>query len=61
MLYMAVTNDKYELPCFVADSGRELSEMVGIHEPYLWQLLKKNKPYKKLKIRFVQVDERDYQ
>lgn len=22
MLYMAVTADKYELPCFVADSGR---------------------------------------
>ncbi len=21
MLYMAVTADKYELPCFVADSG----------------------------------------
>ena len=33
MLYMAVTADKYELPCFVADSGRELAKIVGSHEP----------------------------
>lgn len=47
MLYMAVTADKYELPCFVADSGRELSKIVGISEPYFWDLLHKSKPYKK--------------
>lgn len=28
-LYMKVTNDKYELPVAVADTGRELAEMVG--------------------------------
>ena len=29
-LYMCVTRDKYELPIAVADSTRELGEMVGV-------------------------------
>ena len=57
MLYMAVTADKYELPCFVADSGRELSKIVGIHEPYSWDLLHKSKPYKKLGMLFLKIEE----
>lgn len=28
-LYMKVTNDEYELPVAVADSSKELAEMVG--------------------------------
>lgn len=59
MLYMAVTADKYELPCFVADSGRELSKIVGIHEPYFWDLLHKSKPYKKLGMLFLKVEDRE--
>ena len=52
MLYMAVTDDKYELPCFVVDSGRELAKRFGVQETYLWQMMQKNKPYKKLGILF---------
>lgn len=29
-LYMAVTNDKFELPVYIADSSRELAKVVGI-------------------------------
>jgi len=29
-VYMAVTKDKYELPLFVADSTKELAEMMGL-------------------------------
>lgn len=57
MLYMAVTDDKYELPCFVVDSGRELAKRFGVQETYLWQMMQKNKPYKKLGILFLKVEE----
>lgn len=57
MLYMAVTADKYELPCFVADSGRELTKRFGVQETYLWQMMQRNKPYKKLGILFLKVEE----
>lgn len=30
MLYMKVTNDKYELPVAIADSAAELARMVGV-------------------------------
>lgn len=29
-VYIKVTKDKYQLPIFVADSSRELSEMCGV-------------------------------
>ena len=57
MLYMAVTDDRLELPCFVADSGRELAKRFGVQETYLWQMMQKNKPYRKLGIRFLRVEE----
>lgn len=56
MLYMAVTDDRLELPCFVADSGRELAERFGVQETYLWQMMQRNKPYRKLGIRFLRVE-----
>lgn len=30
MVYVAVTQDKYQLPIFIADTGRELSRMLGL-------------------------------
>lgn len=57
MLYMAVTADKYELLCFVADSGRELAKRFGVQETYMWQMMQRNKPYKKLGILFLKVEE----
>ena len=57
MLSMAVTADKYELPCFVADSGRELAKRFGVQETYMWQMMQRNKPYKKLGILFLKVEE----
>lgn len=57
MLYMAVTADALELPCFVAETHRELSKMLGIDEAYFSKLLKQDKPYKKLGVKFVKVEE----
>lgn len=34
-IYMIVTQDKYELPLFVAESLAEMSEMTGIREDTL--------------------------
>lgn len=36
-LFLAVTRDEYELPVFVEDSVRELSEKVGIGKPTLYR------------------------
>lgn len=32
MIWLAVTPDKYELPIAVADTARELSELLGLHK-----------------------------
>lgn len=57
MIYMAVTSDEYELPCFVADSVKEVVEKYGLYESYLYLLMQQDKPYKKCGVKFVRVEE----
>ena len=60
MIYMAVTDDDLELTCFVAGSGRELAKKFGVQETYLWQMMQRNKSYRKLGIRFLRVEEQEW-
>ena len=58
-LYLMVTNDKYQLPLFVADTARELSKMCGVPANTIYCMMSK---YKHGKIKFsrficVEVDE----
>ena len=38
MLWLAVTPDKYELPIAVADTARELSRLMGLHDGAVRQM-----------------------
>lgn len=40
-LYMAVTADKYELPLAVADSSRELAEIMGVSPSCVFHKIEK--------------------
>ena len=42
-LYLMVTNDKYQLPVFVADSARELSRMSGVPANTIYCMMSKYK------------------
>lgn len=41
-LYMAVTNDEYELPVAVAETLGELSEMMGVSKSSICNSVKRN-------------------
>ena len=58
-LWMAVTNDKYELPCCVVGTARELSSVYGIRESNMLQSIRNGKGYKKFGVRFVKVEVQD--
>lgn len=50
-LYMKVSNDKYELPLAVADTGAELARMVGTTRGVVYSAISKGyKTYKKLEV-----------
>ena len=62
-IWMEVTNDKYELPLKIADSGAELARMCGLHPDTLYSIMYhyKNRPRKsdtrrKQKRKFVSVE-----
>ena len=55
-LYMAVTADKYELPCAVTESAPILASMYDIDLSSFYRLAKIRKPYKKKKVKFVKVE-----
>ena len=46
-LYMAVTNDRYELPCAVTDTVAKMAAIYGIDAPNLFRMLRYDKPYRK--------------
>lgn len=58
-IYMAVTNDKYELPIFVSDTQAEMAEWAGVAHCSISSYLrnKARRHYKKYKI--VKVDRED--
>ena len=48
-LYMAVTNDKMELPVFFADSSKELAKVVGIAASTVLTYICRNKNMERYK------------
>lgn len=44
-LYVATTHDKYELPIAVADSTRELAEMLGVKRETISIYISLGRPY----------------
>lgn len=55
-LYMAVTADKYELPCAVADTGAELAKLCKLDKHYLYICRMRDRPCKSLGMKFVTVE-----
>lgn len=53
MLYLAVTNDEYELPVAVADSKSELARMTGIATSNQIRIMKRMKVGKAYRGRFL--------
>lgn len=44
-LYVAYTDDKYELPIAVADSATELAKMVGVTSGSMYSMLSRKEGY----------------
>lgn len=55
-LYIAVTNDKYELPIMVAENVRELSEAFGISYHDIHCLISRDIPAKKKNVKFIRLE-----
>lgn len=55
-LYMAVTADKYELPCAITDTAAKMAAIYGICESSVFRMLHDDKPYRKKGVRFVKVE-----
>ena len=56
-IYMAVTADRYELPCVIADSSMQLARKCGVTRDYLNTCIRTGKPCEKLKMRFFKISE----
>lgn len=56
-MYMAITTDKYELPLAVADTARELGNLVGVSANLIHSSISKNQSGKTRKMRFVKVED----
>ena len=62
ILYVAVTNDRYELPIAVAETQTELAIMVGVNISTICKQIKrraageKECPWKKCGMKFYKVD-----
>lgn len=46
-LYMAVTNDEYELPIFVCDTAQELADKLGVKMNTVYVMLGRESKHKK--------------
>ncbi len=57
MIYMAVSNDKYELSCAVAEDAAKLAKMCGITRGYIYTCISKGKVCRDLNVKFVRVKE----
>jgi hypothetical protein len=55
-LYMAVTADKYELPCAVTDTMEKLAVIYGLDKANISHYLKDSRVRKKYGVRFVKVE-----
>ena len=62
-IWMEGTNDKYELPLKIADSGAELARMCGLHPDTLYSIMyhynnrpRKSDTRRKQKRKFVSVE-----
>lgn len=50
-VYMKVTADELELPIAIADSAKELAEIIGVHENTVYAgLSRKRKTYVKVEV-----------
>lgn len=54
-VYMLVSNDKYELPICIADTQRELAEMIGVKEDTIRSVMSRCRKSGR-KCRYVRVD-----
>lgn len=55
-IWMEVTKDRYELPITVADSAKELAEMIGVKPQSIWQHESRASQGKLKRQRFVRVE-----
>ncbi len=55
-LYMAVETDEYELPLYVADTSRELSDWSGFSIGYILSAISHGYSGKKAKMRFLRIE-----
>lgn len=58
ILYMAVTQDEYELPLAVADSLRELARLQRTSSSYICKIIS-GKRGKKSKVKYIKVEVED--
>lgn len=49
VLYMAVTNDKYELPVYITDSAGELAKLLGVKKQTIFEVLARGSDERKKK------------
>ena len=56
-IYMAVTQDKFELPYAIADSAWELARMLGVDVTSVLQATSRKKPRKNSKYKLVFVSD----
>ena len=54
-VYMLISNDKYELPICIADTQRELAEMIGVKEDTIRSVMSRCRKNGR-KCRYVRVD-----
>lgn len=55
-LYMAVTADKYELPCVVVDTATQLAELYGLAPANLHRYIRQRNIRKKQGVMFIKVE-----
>ena len=58
-LYMAVTADKYELPCVVTDTAAKMAAIYHMQTSNIFQSLARNSVCRKYGIKFVRVEVND--
>lgn len=51
VLYMAVTNDKYELPVYITDSAGELAKLLGIKRKTIIEVISRGSDNRKKRIK----------
>ncbi len=59
VIWMEVTRDRYELPVAVADTARELAEIVGVKKQGICKAVMKARRNEVKRVRFVKVEVED--